>query len=146
MKKQALIVLVIVQMLFCMTGCNNAGNNGARSKGVYTQGSKTYYRLSLPSGSCVDDHFDLVGIEGTMVMTQVDVNGSNGSQHKGTVYYRAVIQGGWVAYDESKTGTILFLPSEFTADHVQSACSSLILGGDNAMSFEEAKKYISFLE
>lgn len=146
MKKRALIVIIVLQMLVCIAGCTNAGHEEASSKGVYTQGKKTYYRIDLPSGSRVDDHFELTGNEGTVVMTQVDVNGSGGSQNNGAVYYRAVSQGGWVAYDESKTGIILFLPSEFTADHVQLACSSLVRGGDNYMSFEEAKTYIPWLE
>lgn len=146
MKKPTLIILVILQLVLCMTGCSGTGHEASKPKGICTQGNKTYYRIDLPSGSCVDDHFDLVGNEGTMMMTQVDVNGSNGSQHKGAIYYRAVEQGGWVAYDKSKEGTILFLPSEFTVDHVQLACSSLVYGGDDNMSWTEAKNYIPWLK
>ena len=140
------IVLFFVSVLLISIGIAGCSKTTSAPKGIYAQNGKTYYKIALPSGDRVGDHFELTGNEGTMVATQVDVNGSNGSQDMGTVYYRAVKQGGWVAYDESRSGTILYFPSEFTADHVKLACSSLLRNKGNYMSFEEAKDHISWLE
>ena len=108
------------------------------------RGEKEYYVIMLPDGKTVWDCFYLNGnrtTRGTVVVNQyVDTSSSTRS---GVVYNSTVVGGGWVAYNESESGKVIFIPDYFNADEVKLICGRLARNPDSYMTLEEAKEYIS---
>lgn len=136
-----MIAILTALILLCLSGCMGTEE---LPKGVCTHGDKEYYRIMLPSGRKVDDQFELTGNRYTVMVSAF----SGDLVHEGdaVVYFKEVVQGGWVAYSENETGLVLYFPSSFEVGGVQLACTALTRSKENYMSWDQAKNYIQWME
>lgn len=143
MKNKFIFVCLLVMTVF-LSACGKKEAEPTMPEGVYTRGEKEYYVIMLPEGKSVWDCFYLNGdstTRGTVVVNQYFDTSS--SAHSGVIYNSTVVGGGWVAYDESESGKIIFIPDHFDIDEVKLICGRLARNPESYMTLEEAKEYIS---
>lgn len=137
--KKGFILVICMLFMASLIGCDTP-----EQKGVLTVGEgNECYIIKLPDGKKASHYFTITNRMGTVVGKETDV--FTYSNVMGSVSYGSVAEGGWIAYNESEQGCILYMPEGFPENRIAHACGMWMNNPDDYMTFEEAKELFAWL-
>lgn len=139
-----MLCMLCCLVLFVQAGCvaTSTAPKPTTPIGIVKAGDIDCYIIELPIGKTGEDYFDLIGGEGTIVLSKTDV--STYYENIGAVYNRRVEQGGWVTYTKERPWRIMYLPETVSKEQLAAAAYKLVYA-TQGMTIKEAQKYISWL-